>query len=129
MMTPMLEAEGFTTDTTTPSNTQRALAFSAVAISMPLLVTVTLLDTEEVCLPKELEIMPRSTGQGSLPLLAEKLVDNAFSDGVRAILSGLAVVPFLVLLAAFLASLAARSLAFLISSAMILSISFWNFFA
>jgi hypothetical protein len=61
--------------------------------------------------------------------LAEKLVDNAFSDGVRAILSGLAVVPFLVLLAAFLASLAARSLAFLISSAMILSISFWNFFA
>ena len=135
MMTTVLAPVSLVTLVTSPSKTARALAPSVVAMSMPLLVTVTLLDTEEACLPYVEAMVPRSTGQGSLPLLLTKLVDRVFSEGVNAMPFSLVLVVVvavdLPLLAFFLASAlrlrSASALAFLISSAMMSSMAFWSF--
>ena len=88
---------------------------------------------------------PRSTGQGSLPLLPTKLLESVFSEGVSAmpfsfagavVGVGLVVVGaallFSLLAFAFSASLrflSASALAFLISSAMMSSMAFCSFCA
>ena len=130
-ITTVLAPVSLVTLATSPSKTARAKAPSVVAMSMPLLVTVTLSDTTDVCFPYDEEITPRSTGQGSLPLLLTKLVDRVFSAGVKAmpfsLVAGVVVLPFV-----FSSSLrfrSASSLALRISSAMMSSMAFCSFLA
>ena len=59
-------------------------AFLSVRMSMPLLVMDTLLMTGWGWVPNFPEMIPLSTGQGSLPLLLSKLEDRFCSSGVKA---------------------------------------------
>ncbi|KAK6020943.1 hypothetical protein OSTOST_13395, partial [Ostertagia ostertagi] len=74
---------------TVPSNTARAEAPVLVCISMPSLSSITCA-TGCLCGPKYPVITPRSTGQGSRPLLASKELESACASGVRKISLGVA---------------------------------------
>ena len=69
---------------TVPSKTARIRAPCSVVILTPLLKVSMPLRTGCACTPKRSIIAPRSTGQGSFPLLEVKLSASSCSSGVSA---------------------------------------------